>query len=318
MAEESGHIYWLLNDRVVQLALPSCIVKCFTLRFKIKSGSRAVADGSLLYILENGTSKIWSLQIQNLSGRAKRVTSNQESKRFRSSLGSRFVKVEDGLLITGTPGRGAHTPWLYRFSTRKWKKLPDAPHPILSSAVMRVSGGVTISGGWSKQRSCHGHAQTLDIENGIWSASRSYTAWRRPGAGCLVNGNAFVAMGWMEHNGAIGSDTFRLLRRNGKSQNARTSSSKLCLLDQESGLMTEIAQMPFADSYEHSGEIFPVGNSKVLCIGRDRVQTFDLESGRWQTCPLPKQLRNDKSNSWVKHCGSWAMTWVPTITETTI
>lgn len=311
MSECYGHALWMLNDRVVQLSLPSGRVQCSKIRFRLKSGSRAVSDGNIIYILENGSSKILSFHFKTLSRQPRKITSNQESKRFRSSLGSRFLKLEDGLLVTGTPGRGAHSPWFFQFSSRKWQKLPDAPHPILSSAVLKVPGGVSISGGWSKQRSCHGHSQTLDIESQTWKSSTSFAPWRRPGAGCMVNGNCFVSLGWMEHNGAVGSADFRLLRRNGKAQSAKSSSSKLCLVDCENGLMTEIAKFPFADSFEHSGEIFPLQEGKkLLCIGRDRVQIYDLLSGQWKTFPLPKALKNDQSNSWVKHCGSWAMTWV--------
>jgi len=75
------------------------------------------------------------------------------------------------------------------------------------------------------------------------------------------------------------------------------------------GSMQEIAEMPYADSYEHNGEIYAMGAS-VVCIGRDRIQSFDTAKGSWQNWALPRQLAHDSSNSWVKHCGSWALAWL--------
>merc|ERR1719277_2192970 len=114
----------------------------------------------------------------------------------------------------------------------------------------------------------------------------------------------------MECQGAVGSDSFRLLRRNGFAQRAHTSSSKLCVLGGADGRISELSQMPMADSFEHNGEIYPMGD-QVVCIGRDHIQAFNVASSSWQTWRLPRQLGQDSSNSWVKHCGSWALAWLP-------
>lgn len=50
-----------------------------------------------------------------------------------------------------------------------------------------------------------------------------------------------------------------------------------------------------------------MGGRFLVCIGRDHVQMFDMELASWQTWPLPQELSMDDSNSWVKHCGSWAV-----------
>ncbi|CAK0813908.1 unnamed protein product [Prorocentrum cordatum] len=243
------------------------------------------------------------------------LTSRSEAERFRASLGSRVVALGGSVLVAGTPGAGAHTPWLFDLARGSWARLPEAPHPILSSAVIASEDAVTIVGGWSKQRSCHGHAQTLRLRPAAaWAASRaSFVPWRRPGAGCRAAGlGALVALGWMECQGeaAVGSEDFRLLRRDGAAQRARTSSSRLCRLPGRDGAIEELSRMPLADSYEHNGEIYPIGAS-VVCVGRDHVQAFHPGSGAWRTWPLPRELRQDGSSSWVKHCGSWALACLP-------
>ena len=70
----------------------------------------------------------------------------------------------------------------------------------------------------------------------------------------------------MESEGQLGSPGFRLLRRNGGAQRAATSSSKLCTFC-PGGAAVEMAQLPSADSFEHSGELHPVGNDFILCMG---------------------------------------------------
>jgi len=202
--------------------------------------------------------------------------------------------------------------WRFDVDAMIWKRLPDAAHAILSSAA--ADGGhdaLTIAGGWSKQASCHGYVQTFHFRTGTWSvASSGPLPWRRPGAGCFVNGNLFVALGWMECKGRIGDQQFQLLRRNGSAQNARTSSSRLCDLGPGGAqAATEVDVLPLADSFEHSGELHLAG-SKLVCIGRDHIQAFDFERRSWKTWQLPRELSDDQSNSWVKHCGSWTLAWI--------
>lgn len=69
----------------------------------------------------------------------------------------------------------------------------------------------------------------------------------------------------------------------------------------------ELSTLPLSDSFESLGEIFQMGGRFLVCIGRDHVQMFDMELASWQTWPLPQELSMDDSNSWVKHCGSWAV-----------
>lgn len=245
---------------------------------------------------------------------AKELTDASQANRFRSSLGSRLVQCtchpnRSGLLVTGTPGNGAHTPWLFDIQDRKWSKLPDAPYPILSSAVMVSSSAVTIAGGWSKAWSCHGYVQTLHLHSRpSWEVDEVTTVpWRRPGAGVSVAGRAVLALGWMECTGQVGATDFRLLKRNGGAQRAHTSSSRLCALSASGGQgISEICSLPFADSFEHNGELYAVSND-IVCIGRDHVQIFNMPQSSWKTIPLPRELGSDNSSSWVKHCGSWAL-----------
>ncbi|CAK0813909.1 unnamed protein product [Prorocentrum cordatum] len=207
------------------------------------------------------------------------LTSRSEAERFRASLGSRVVALGGSVLVAGTPGAGAHTPWLFDLARGSWARLPEAPHPILSSAVIASEDLVPCL------------ALPLTI------AARSSRA---------------RAAGWMECQGeaAVGSEDFRLLRRDGAAQRARTSSSRLCRLPGRDGAIEELSRMPLADSYEHNGEIYPIGAS-VVCVGRDHVQAFHPGSGAWRTWPLPRELRQDGSSSWVKHCGSWALACLP-------
>lgn len=311
----SGRIFWFLGRACVEMSVPTGGIRCFNLPIDVKAGSRAVGVGGCdaFFILDNGSSRLSQLWIGNVIT-VEDLTVGTETTRFRSSLGSRLLLVgSSSLLVTGTPSQGAHTPWLFDLHTRKWTRLPDAPHPILSSAVIATEDAITIVGGWSKQRSCHGHTQTLLLQQPLkWTASHvGFVPWRRPGAGCMMPGfGALVALGWMECHGAVGSWDFRLLPRNGSAQRARTSSSKLCRLDIVDCKIEEIVQMPLTDSFEHNGEIYQMGNC-VVCIGRDHVQAFDVVSSSWQTWALPRQLCEDSSNSWVKHCGSWALAWLP-------
>lgn len=299
------------------MSLPLGSTRCFSIPFEIKPGSRSVGSciQDELFILENGSSRIWRLRL-GVASRAEELTAGAEATRFRASLGSRLLLIDgSALLVTGTPGPGAHTPWLFSLAVREWSQLPKAPHPILSSAVVAAGGAITIVGGWSKQRSCHGHAQTLRLQQPFkWTVSpSSFVPWRRPGAGCRMSGvGILVALGWMECQGDVGSESFRLLRRNGSAQRAQTSSSKLCALSGADGTsgISELSTMPLADSFEHNGEIYPMGQ-KVVCIGRDHIQAFDVVSCSWLTWQLPRELGQDDSSSWVRHCGSWALAWLP-------
>jgi len=306
--EESGRILWILGKRCVETSLPAGTTRCFSLPLELKPGSRAVGCGpDEALILENGSSRLLRLRLQESV--VEEITSASEGSRFRSSLGSRLVLLGKRLLVTGTPGRGAHTPWLFDLAEGCWTRLPEAPHPIPSSAVLGTVDSVTIIGGWSKERSCHGYTQTLSFQKGIWNSSTSSGPWRRPGAGCIMRGiGALVAMGWMESKGQIGQPSFQLLRRNGAAQLAASSSSKLVKVGVD-GSMQEIAQMPCADSYEHNGEVYAMGED-VVCIGRDHIQAFNMAKGSWRKWELPGQLGRDNSNSWVKHCGSWALAWL--------
>lgn len=301
----------MLGRRAVMLSIPGGEEKILESPLDVKPGSRAVVQDQAVLVLENGSSRLLKVDLDAHS--VEELTVGNEARRFRASLGSRLALVGGALLVTGTPGPGAHTPWLFDLASRTWVRLPDAPHPILSSAVVASEESVTIVGGWSKQRSCHGHAQTLSLRGAPrWAASdQSFVPWRRPGAGCQSTAHGMlVALGWMECVGEVGSGAFRLLRRNGAAQRAPTSSSRLCALDAAGAYLHQVAEMPLADSYEHNGEIYPMGNG-VVCIGRDHVQAFDLASERWQTWRLPHALGQDNSSSWTKHCGSWALAWLP-------
>lgn len=121
-----------------------------------------------------------------------------------------------------------------------------------------------------------------------------------------------VALGWMECLGEVGSTNFKMLRRNGGAQRERTSSSRLCRITDDGSDISEVSQMPLADSYEHNGEIYPMGES-VVCIGRDHIQAFHMGGpiSKWQNWRLPRELSQDNSSSWTKHCGSWALAWLP-------
>lgn len=298
------------------MSLPEGVVRSFDLPLDVRSGSRAVRNprtAGEVFILENGSSRMWRLQLDS-GDPAVELTAASQASRFRSSLGSRMVCCEGGasLVVTGTPGQGAHTPWRFDVDRRVWTRLPDAPHAILSSAAADDGdGALTIAGGWSKQRSCHGFVQTFRFSSGIWSVvSPHQMPWRRPGAGCFANGKLFVALGWMECEGRVGDAHFRLLKRNGSTQRARTSSSRLCNLGAGgSNVALEIDALPLADSFEHSGELHVVG-SRVVCIGRDHIQAYDFERATWKAWRPPRELSDDQSNSWVKHCGSWALAWI--------
>lgn len=298
----------------MELDLESDTVSHHRLPIDVKSGSRAAASSSTrgeFVVLENGSSRVWLVSIGETVS-AEELTTQQESRRFRSSLGSRLLYCETGdtsLLVTGTPGGGAHTPWLFSLGARTWARLPDAPHPILSSAGTVADGIVTIVGGWSKQVSCHGHIQVLKLRSPYeWTVVNAFTVpWRRPGAGTHFNGQLLLALGWMEGVGQVGTSGFRLLKRNGGAQRAATSSSRLCAINLGGDTsICELAVFPFADSFEHSGEIFPMAED-IVCIGRDHIQAFNMSQGSWRRWRLPPELGNDGSNSWVKHCGSWAL-----------
>lgn len=337
---DRGHAVWLLGRRCVEMCLPSGSVACHELPLDVKPGSRAVANPQRqreLFILGSKCSRVWRFGLASSS--AVELTESQgEGARFASSLGSRLVWCpKDGgegyLLATGTPGKGAHTPWLFDIDARTWHRLPDAPHPILSSAVAADTNTVTIAGGWSKARSCHGFVQVLTLSpSPTWRVlSRKPIPWRRPGAGGFVDGQLLLALGWIECQGTIGTSTFRFLPRNGATQGARTSSSRLCVWPSASSMvapelqtsrttggfgeagqrLAELSVMPFADSFENSGDLFRYGTDEVLCIGRDHLQAFHLTRRTWQTWQLPRELSCDSSNSWVKHCGSWAVAWLP-------
>ncbi|CAE7900277.1 unnamed protein product [Symbiodinium microadriaticum] len=320
-AEPGARVVWLLGNRCVELLLPSGEVRCSVLAADIKAGSRSVATSvpGRFYVLENGSSRIWQVE---LGKGAWPLCDETEARRFRASLGSRFVSCgPDGqwLLVTGTPHHGAHSPWLFDLETQRWRALPAAPHAILSSAVAVQPDGleVTILGGWSKMSSCHGHVQRLSLlgsgakgkrSGGFWAVLDGQLPWRRPGAGAfLEDGRLLVSLGWMECEGAVGTQSFRLLPRNGAAQRARSSSSRLVALSGGARpVVEELAVLPLADSFENLGQIFDLGGS-LACVGRDHVQAFDMTAGTWQRWPLPAELAVDGSSSWAKHCGSWAV-----------
>lgn len=313
---EFGKAVWLLGSRCVELSLPSGAVRCSTLPCDVKPGSRAVSktgNSGEIFVLENGSSSIFWLRIGDDCA-VQELTKGREASRFRSSLGSRFILCgadQSKLLVTGTPGSGAHTPWVFDIRRKIWERLPEASYPILSSAVATNKETVTIVGGWSKGQGCHGNIQVLSLEKPpSWTSSNMHAVpWRRPGAMAFLGGQLLLALGWMECDGAIGTPGFRLLRRNGAAQGARTSSSKLCTVS-PGVAPAEVTQLPLPDSFEHSGELHPVGDEFIVCIGRDHVQAYCYRQASWQSWPLPTQLRNDGSNSWVKHCGSWALAWM--------
>lgn len=311
-----GRIIWLLGSRCVEMSLPTGAVRCVSLPIDLKSGSRAVWNAGKpeeLFVLENGSSSVLWVRLGDTCA-VQQLAQGREASRFRSSLGSRFVlcgRDARKLLVTGTPGNGAHTPWIFDVDTRVWERLPDAQYPILSSAVAGRGDQVTIVGGWSKGQGCHGNVQVLNLAKPqSWAALTNHPVpWRRPGAMCYVAGQLLLALGWMECKGQIGAPGFHLLRRNGASQRARTSSSKLCNV-QPGAPVFEVGQTPFADSFEHTGELHSVGIDHVVCIGRDHVQAYSMKRATWQTWPLPREIGNDGSSLWVKHCGSWALAWI--------
>eukprot|EP00927_Polykrikos_kofoidii_P062895 TRINITY_DN57699_c0_g1_i1.p1 TRINITY_DN57699_c0_g1~~TRINITY_DN57699_c0_g1_i1.p1 ORF type:complete len:419 (-),score=29.15 TRINITY_DN57699_c0_g1_i1:191-1447(-) len=310
-----GRAQWLLDERCVELSLPGGQVRNRRLPIRVKPGSRAVGNlrtPGELFVLENGSSRVWRVSIgQDVI--AEELTQGAGAFHFKSSLGSRMVFCSErvfGLLVTGTPGPGAHTPWLFNLRTKEWARLPDAPHPILSSAIVVRGDTVTIVGGWSKQRACHGYTQTLTlIEPYSWRVEQVLSMpWRRPGAGCIIAGQPLIASGWMECAGKVGSPDFCLLGRDGGAQRAATSSSRLCRLAAGERVISEVTTFPRADTFENTGEIYTMGN-EVVCIGRDHIQAFDLLQSSWRTWPIPRELLDDSSGSWVKHCGSWALAW---------
>ncbi|CAL1165753.1 unnamed protein product [Cladocopium goreaui] len=320
-ASPGGRVLWLLGSRCVELLLPSGRVRTISHTgaglngLNVPAGSRAVADPKRpgqLYLLENGSSTLWSYDCA--SGRAESLTPGAEATRFRSSLGSRFVLCGRRLLVTGTPNQGAHSPWIFDLNAQKWSRLPDAPCAILSSAVAvdDDDAAICILGGWSKMQSCHGYLQRLSLKGRDgWQVSSGQVPWRRPGAATtLADGRIVVGFGWMECASAapVGSRDFKLLRRNGGAQQAETSASRLVAMRMEGKLQVEeLSTLPLSDSFESLGEIFQMGGRFLVCIGRDHVQMFDMELASWQTWPLPQELSMDDSNSWVKHCGSWAV-----------
>lgn len=312
----SGRIVWLLDYRCVEFSWPHGRVRTMSLPVDIKSGSRAVQDpacSDALFVLENGSSRLWHLRLDCDNVPAKEITNFSQSSRFRSSLGSRLLHSGPGLqslVVTGTPGRGACDLWCFDLRSLMWTQLPPAPHAILSSAAFFAGEVLTIVGGWSKESGCHGHLQKLSLQEATsWSvASADCIPWRRPGAGAFVNGKILLASGWMECEGIIGSSNFRLLRRNGAAQRARTSSSFLCeIADMDSWRFVD--RLPLADSFEHNGELYQMGHH-LVCVGRDHIQMFDMLASSWQTFRPPLQLQDDSSSSWAKHCGSWALAFM--------
>uniref|UniRef100_A0A7S2LXE5 Uncharacterized protein n=1 Tax=Zooxanthella nutricula TaxID=1333877 RepID=A0A7S2LXE5_9DINO len=306
-----------MDTRLVEMEFPSGVVRSLQLPIDVRSGSRAVqhAQTGDILVLENGSSRVWRLSVAGHAAEACQLTNAREAARFRSSLGSRLlfhcVGGAASIVVTGTPGRGASTPWQFDLASAAWRQLPEAPSAILSSAAFVSGDALVIVGGWSKERGCHGRVQTLPLApGGAWKvAAGPPIPWRRPGAGCGgAGGQCFVALGWMECQGTVGSPDFRLLRRNGAQQRARTSSSRLCAVE-GNGSFAELSTLPCADSFEHNGELYMLGE-EVFCIGRDHVQAFQLSTRTWRSWPLPRELRADSSNSWVKHCGSWAFTWL--------
>lgn len=321
----AARLVWLLGRRGVELTVTTGEVRTFSVPAEIKSGSRAVRDprdGSTVIVLENGSSRLLCLRCGTGPSTVEDLTRGGESSRFNASLGSRLLfcwaESRPSVLVTGTPGRGAHTPWLFDLASGTWAALADAPHPILSSATFvlpAASGEATlvIAGGWSKERSCHGYLQRLPLSRGgRWSVSESvWLPWRRPGAGCWIGGRCLIALGWMECEGEVGTARFRLLRRNGAAQRHATSSSRLISMSGGPGSesIAEVATFPLTDSFEHNGEVYSSGSS-LLCVGRDHVQIYDTVTAAWRVLRLPAQLLEDSSSSWVKHCGSWALACV--------
>lgn len=310
----SGSVIWLLGRQGLEMSLPDGALRKFELPFEVKAGSRVVQDPrepDSAFVLENGSSRLWWLHVR--TGSMQDVARGQEGARFRSSLGSRFLFCQalgPALIVTGTPGKGAHTPWLFDLVRGSWRSLPDAPFPILSSAGAVEGGTLVIAGGWSKEQSCHGQVQALELGPQMaWKVTSSRPLpWRRPGAGRIIDGRFVIAMGWIEAQGEVGTPAFHLLRRNGGAQRASTSSSRL-VASQQDGSVVELAVMPLADSFEHGGEIFLAGQ-ELFCVGRDHVQSYDAGHNSWKSWRLPRELANDSSSSWTKHCGSWAMTWL--------
>lgn len=314
----AGRVVWLLGGRCVELLLPSGELRQRRLHLSLKAGSRAVADPGRpghLYLLENGSSAIWHCSPE---GVAECLTSEPQGRCFRASLGSRFLFCGRKLLVTGTPNQGAHSPWLFDLADRTWVRLPDAPYAILSSAVVASPSEICILGGWSKMHSCHGFLQRFSLKTGTWEVSSSSIPWRRPGAAAVQTAGSHdtlvAALGWMECDGTVGHRDFRLFRRNGGAQRDTCSSSRLVAL--AAGQVEELARLPLADSFESLGELFHMGHH-LVCIGRDHVQIFDQKECSWQTWPLPEELSRDESNSWVKHCGSWAVAFVTEYAELT-
>lgn len=220
---------------------------------------------------------------------AEDLTPGRDAGRFRSSLGSRLLSSDHGgnasLIVTGTPGRGARSPWRFDLRARRWRRLPEAPEAILSSAAFMAGDTLTIVGGWSKERGCHGRVQTLALDPPAqWRvAPATQVPWRRPGAGRMHRGSGIlVALGWMETRGAVGTPGFRLLRRNGASQRAASSSSRLCSLADDA--LREVSVLPQADSFEHNGELYEMGG-EVLCIGRDQSRPTACRRARGDTGP---------------------------------
>merc|ERR1719424_1894814 len=107
-----------------------------------------------------------------------------------------------------------------------------------------------------------------------------------------------IALGWMECKGQVGASDFQLLKRNGASQRAHTSSSRLCVVKPCGGQgLSELCRLPLADSFEHNGELYPLGDN-IVCIGRDHMQIFNMAHNSWKTMALPQELSRDSSNSW--------------------
>ena len=64
LSQSSARVVWLLGNRCVELLLPTGRVRCSTLPVDIKAGSRSVTASvpGRVYVLENGSSRVWQVQ----------------------------------------------------------------------------------------------------------------------------------------------------------------------------------------------------------------------------------------------------------------